>query len=212
MSPGYEVPHDEISEQAIGKDEGRALDARLREAQPLEMGAADQMHDSPIHTQGDAPDCLLECARMAEHTQLGSDPGLDAFKQPAVHEGIYDPDDGTDMNRFTDVINERPGLEAHLQTGNGPEDIKSNLDAGCSTIVGVDSYEYYKGQYNLAPDGGGHALLMTGADRASNGNWEFTVNDPNFETSNQAVDGRTFLESWDAVGRPMITVQKTGGA
>lgn len=212
MSPGSEVPYSEVSEQTDSTADRSALEARLREAQPFEVGAANQMHDTPVHTQGDAPDCLLECARMAEHRQLGSDPGLDAYKQPAINEGMYDPGNGTDMNHFVDVINERPGLEANLQRGQGPESIKANLDAGRSVIVGVDSYEYYKGQYNLEPDGGGHALLVTGADRTPDDKWDITVNDPNFETPNQPVDGKAFLEAWNAANRPMITVQKTGGA
>jgi len=187
-----------------------ALESRLKESRPFEAGAPSQMADTPIHTQGDQPDCLLQSARMAEHKQTGLDPGLEAYKQPAVEQGLYDRAHGTDMQKFVDVINERPGMEAQLKYADGPQDIKDALDKGQSVIGGVDAYEFYKGQYNLEPNSGGHAVVVTGAEQAPDGSWDFRVNDPNFDTPN--MGSKNFLPAWDAANRPMITMQKTGGA
>lgn len=183
------------------------LEARLKSAQPFEAGAPNQMADTPLHAQGDQPDCLLQSARMAEHRQTGIDPGLDAYKHPATEQGLYDPRGGTDLTGFVEVINDRPGVQAELQYADGPQNIKDALDQGDSVIAGVDAYEYYKGQYNFEPNSGGHAIVVTGADQAPAGDWQFTVNDPNFETPNQPVSGDKFLRAWDVADRPMITMR-----
>jgi hypothetical protein len=188
-----------------------ALEGRIREAEPAVLGAPDQMHDTPLHLQGESPDCLLESARMAEERQTGTDPGLEAYKQPASEQGIYDPANGTEMELFVYVINERPDVQAELLAADGPEDIKDALDSGQSVIAGVDAYEFYKDRYNLEPNAGGHAVVVTGADQAPDGGWEFTVNDPNEPVRNMPIGGASFLRAWDVQGRKMITMQHTGG-
>jgi len=203
----------DIPEQSVTQSPDQSgLEGHIREAEPAALGAPDQMLDTPQHPQGDAPDCLLQSARMAEERQTGVDPGLDAYKQPAIERGIYDPASGTDLPAFVDVMNERPGIEAELVSADGPEDIKEALDSGESVIAGVDAYEFYQGQFNLEPNSGGHAIVVTGADQAPDGRWEFTVNDPNESTPNTPVDGETFLRAWDAQGRQMVTVQSKGGS
>lgn len=208
-----EMGYQEVPEQPdVAQAERAALEARIREAESYRVGAPDQMHDTPLHTQGDAPDCLLEAARMAEQRQTGIDPGLEAYKDSAIEKGIYDPNEGTDLQGFVDVVNERPGVEGELTYADGPEDIKRALDNGESVIAGLDSYEYYKDQFNLEPNSGGHAVVVTGADQTGDGSWEFAVNDPNFETPNMPVEGERFLRAWEAMNRPMITIRGTGGA
>ncbi|GEM_PF-2669612 len=213
MRDTYETDQTEASASDGAKGYDRAaLEATIKQAEPVKFGAADQMADTPMHTQGDAPDCLLQSARMAEHRQTGIDPGLEAFKDPAIEKGIYSPDKGTDLQSFSDVLNERPGIEARLDNASGPQDIKSALDNGDSVIAGVDSYEFYKDHYNLEPNSGGHAVVMTGAEQAPDGHWNFAVNDPNLEQPNLAVDGDRFLPAWEKTDRAMLTVSGKGGA
>lgn len=213
MRDTYEADQTEASASDVAKGYDRAaLEATIKQAEPVKFGAADQMADTPMHTQGDAPDCLLQSARMAEHRQTGIDPGLEAFKDPAIEKGIYSPDKGTDLQSFSDVLNERPGIEARLDNASGPQDIKSALDNGDSVIAGVDSYEFYKDQFNLEPNSGGHAVVMTGAEQAPDGHWNFAVNDPNLEQPNLAVDGDRFLPAWEKTDRAMLTVSGKGGA
>lgn len=213
MKDTYEADRMETPESAPARGYDRAaLEAAIKGAEPARLGAADQMADTPVHTQGDAPDCLLQSARMAEHRQTGKDPGLDAFKDPAIEKGIYNPDKGTDLQGFADVLNERPGIEARLDNASGPQDIKSALDNGDSVIAGVDACEYYKDQFNLQPDGSGHAVVMTGAEQTPDGHWNYTVNDPNFEQPNIPVDGDRFQSAWDKMDRAMLTVSGKGGA
>lgn len=213
MKDYYDADVSEAPESAAAKGYDRAaLEATIKRAEPVNLGAADQMADTPVHTQGDAPDCLLQSARMAEHRQTGMDPGLEAFKDPAIEKGIYSPDKGTDLQGFADVMNERPGIEARLDNASDPQEIKSALDKGDSVIAGVDAYEYYKDQFNLEPNSGGHAVVVTGADRAADGAWEFTVNDPNFDQSNMPVDGDRFLPAWEKMDRAMLTVSGKGDA
>jgi hypothetical protein len=213
MKDNYEVDAQEATDStaAQGYDKA-ALEARIKQAEPVTLGAPNQMADTPVHTQGNAPDCLLQSARMAEHRQTGVDPGLEAFKAPATEKGLYNPNEGTDLQGFADVMNERPGIEAKLQNAGGPEDIKTALDNGDSAIAAVDSYEFYKDQFNLEPNSGGHALVVTGADQTPDGSWKFTVNDPNQETPNIPVNGDRFLSAWDNTNRSMITVHAKGGA
>jgi len=190
-----------------------AAEQRLEAAAPAGFRDAPvlgQMTDTPIHPQGDQPDCLLQSARMAEHRQTGVDPGLEAYKTPAIEKGIYDSHSGTDMVGMVDVINERPGVEAQLKFQQRPEDIKQALDNKESVVTGVDAYEFYKGQYNLEPNSGGHAVVVTSAEKSPQGDWKFTVNDPNMETPNQPVAGDKFLKAWDKANKPMIVVKKTG--
>lgn len=203
----------EVPEQAEATQlDHDALEASIKDAQPFEVGAPDQMTDTPLHQQDlTKPDCLLECARMAEHHQTGDDPGLEVYKDSAIEQGLYDPNRGADAIRFVDVINEHPGVEAQLTHAEGPQDIKDALDDGKSVIACVDAYEFYRGQYNLLNDGSGHAVVVTGADEATDGSWQFAVNDPNSEIPNIPVDGDRFLQAWDSADRPMITVEKTGG-
>ena len=65
MSPGSEVPYSEVSEQTDSTADRSEWEARLREAQPFEVVAANQMHDTTVHTQADEPDSLRECAPLA---------------------------------------------------------------------------------------------------------------------------------------------------
>jgi len=209
----YDADIKETPEGAAAKGYDRAaLEATIKGAEPVRLGAADQMADTPVHTQDDAPDCLLQSARMAEHRQTGVDPGLEAYKDPAIEKGIYNPDKGTDLQGFADVMNGRPGIEAKLDNASGPQDIKSALDSGDSVIAGVDSYEFYKDQFNLEPNSGDHAVVMTGAEQAPDGHWNFAVNDPNFEQPNIPVDGDRFQAAWEKTDRAMLTVSGTGGA
>lgn len=210
MASTFETDSKEIAEQNPAEQMDRsALDARLKHALPLEVGAPDQMLDTPLHRQGDRPDCLLRSAQMAEEKQTGRNPGLDAYKQPAIAHGIYNPNGGvTDLNRFVDIINERPSVQAELTKADGPEDIKEALDDGKSVIACVDAYDLYKGMGNFEPTHGGHAAVVTGADQAPDGAWQFAVNDPNADAPNVLVDGRRFLHAWNAMHRPMITVEK----
>lgn len=209
MTCAREADYSKAPEQSPVESLDRgALEARLRKAGGFDLGEPNQMHDTPLHTQGDQPDCLLQSARMAEHRQTGRDPGLEAFKQPAIEQGLYDPELGTTVDRFVDVINERPGVEAELTYGNNPEDIKDALDDGKSVIVCVDAYEFYKDACNLEPNSGQHAIVVTGAGETADGGWQFTVNDPNFEVPNLPVDGDRFLNAWDAAHRPVITVER----
>jgi len=214
---------------AVPKTEGEALRAQLSDrpappevatAQRLEAAetahlrdvpVVGQMTDTPLHCQGDKPDCLLQSARMAEHKQTGVDPGLEAYKRPAIEKNIYDPHKGTDLPRMVDVINERPGIEAQLKFRQKPEDIKGALDNEESVIVGVDAYEFYKDQMPYMEDSGaGHAVVVTGAERLPSGDWKFTVNDPNSEIPNQPVTGDKLLNAWGKANKPMIVVKKTG--
>lgn len=213
MRDTYEADQAEASASGVTKGYDRAaLEATIKQAEPVKLGAAGQMADTPMHTQGDAPDCLLQSARMAEHRQTGIDPGLEAFKDPAIEKGIYSPDKGTDLQGFADVMNERPGIETKLDNASGPQEIKSALDKGDSVIAGVDAYEFYKDQYILEPNSGGHAVVMTGAEQAPDGHWNFAVNDPNFEQPNMPVDGDRFLSAWEKTDRAMLTVSGKGGA
>ena len=213
MKDNYEADIKEAPESAAVRGYDRsALEATIKQAEPVNLGSADQMADTPVYTQGDAPDCLLQSARMAEHRQTGIDPGLEAFKDPAIEQGIYSPDNGADLQGFADVINERPGIEAKLDNASGPEDIKTALDNGDSVIAGVDAYEFYKDQYNLESNSGGHAVVMTGAEQAPDGHWNFAVNDPNFEQPNMPLDGDRFLPAWEKTDRAMLTVSGKGGA
>lgn len=155
MKDHYETEIKEAPESHAAKGYDRAaLEATIKQAEPVKPGAAGQMTDTPMHTQGDAPDCLLQSARMAEHRQAGLDPGLEAFKDPAIEKGIYSPDKGTDLQGLADVMMERPGIKAHLDNASGPEDVKSALDSGDSVIASVDAYEFYKDQFNLEPNSG----------------------------------------------------------
>lgn len=209
MNLAYETACETPETGAATRFDRGALDARLKNAQPLEIGAPDQMLDTPLRRQGDQPDCLLRSAQMAEERQTGRNPGLDAYKRPAIEQGIYDPGGGvTDLNRFVDVINERPRVYAELSQADGPEDIKAALDEGKSVIACVDAYDLYKGLGNFEPTHGGHAVVVTGADQAPDGSWQFVVNDPNAEVPNLPVDGGRFLRAWNAMHRPMITVEK----
>ena len=182
-------------------------------AQPSDKAVPGQMTDTPLHQQGDKPDCLLQSARMVEHRQLGTDPGLEAYKDRATEKGVYDPGDGrprtggTEVSGMKDIINERPGLSAELQAGQRPEDIKAALDKGDSVIAGVDSSAFYEGRYedNVA----GHAIVVTSAEQSPSGQWEFRVNDPAADGPNVEVPGDRFLKAWDRVGRPMLVVRKT---
>jgi hypothetical protein len=189
-----------------------AAGQRLEVAEPVRLRDTPkpgQMTDTPLHCQGDQPDCLLQSVRMAEHQQTGVDPGLEAYKTPAIEKGIYDPDSGTDMNGMAGIINERPGVEAQLKSMQQPEDIKRTLDNHESVIAGVDAYEFYKDQMPYMEDSGaGHAIVVTSAEKLPNGDWKFTVNDPNFETPNQLVAGDKFLNAWDKKGSPMLVIQK----
>lgn len=186
---------------------------RLDAATPAGMDApeAGQMTNTPIHTQ-DGPDCMLQSARMAEHRQTGIDPGLEAYKTPAMERGIYNSRDGvTDLREMTDVINNRPGIEAELTTQQTPEDIQNALNRGESVIVGVDSYEFYKDQVpGIQPGDGGHAVVVTSAEQQPNGKWEFTVNDPNSDIPNLPVDGDKFINAWNQADRPMVAVRRAG--
>jgi len=209
--PGHEIS--ENIEQALpAATERMSMEARLQRAAPAEVGAPMQMTDTPVHTQGDAPDCLLQCARMAEHRQTGLDPGLEAYKNPAQQEGIYDPETGTNVEKFADIMAERPGLSVEAGNAQGPEVIESALDQGKSVIVGVDAYEYYRGETNPEPNSSGHALVVTSAEQQSDSTWKFTVNDPNDSTPNLPVDGNRLLPAWSGTGQLMMTVEaKPGG-
>ncbi len=189
-----------------------ALDARVREAEPVQVGAPNQMLDTPIHLQGKEPDCLLRSAQMAEHRQLGKDPGLDAYKEPALKKGLYTPgpEGGTTFNRFPEVINERPDLHAELKHGVGPEGLKAALDGGKSVIANVDAHKFYAGRFYVPDRGYRHAIVVTGADQAPDGRWQFTVNDPNFPERNTPLNGKTFIGAWNDTRQGMITVQKSG--
>ncbi len=186
------------------------------ESQAPRIGAPNQMTDTPLHNQGNQPDCLLQSARMAEHRQTGHDPGLAAYKDPATEEKIYEPGPNGGVNsleRFTTIINKRPDVAAELKTGTGPQDIKDPLDKGESVIAGVNAHEFYKSLgYQTPRDGAGHAVVVTGADQAPDGSWQFAVNDPYNGSSNVPVDGSGFLRAWNAQGCQMITVKSKGGA
>lgn len=202
MIPAHETAYETPENGASTQCDRGALEARLRVADAFDAGEPNQMHDTPLCNQGDRPDCLLRCAQMAEHRQAGRDPGLEAYKQPAIEQGIYNPDGGvTDLPQFVEVMNERPGIQAELFRGNGPQDIKDALDDGKSVIACVDSYEFYKDVCNLEPNSGGHAVVVTGAGKAADGTWRFTVNDPNIEVPNVPVDGNRILRAWDAAGQ-----------
>lgn len=180
------------------------------------IGAPNQMIDTPVHNQGNQPDCLLQSARMAEHKQTGQDPGLAAYKEPAAQEGIYEsgPNGGVDsLEGFTAIMNERPNIAAEFKSGAGPQDIKRPLDNRESVIACVNAHEFYKSLgYQTPRDGAGHAVVVTGADQTADGSWQFTVNDPNCESGSIPVDGSGFLRAWDAQGRQMITVKPKGDA
>lgn len=209
MARVYEADHPEFPEHPPDQFDRGALEARLRVADAFDAGEPNQMHDTPVHCQGDQPDCLLRSAQMVEHRQTGRDPGLDAYKRPAAEQGIYRTDGGvTNLPKFVEVMNERPGIQAELYRGDGPQDIKDALDDGKSVIACVDSYEFYKDVCNLEPNSGGHAVVVTGAGETTDGEWQFTVNDPNVEIPNVPVDGDRFLRAWNAAGRPMITVSR----
>jgi len=203
----------DVPEQAKPTFERAALESRIQEAGAFKVSAPDQAWDTPLHPQAsDKPDCLLQSARMCEERQTGCDPGLAAYKVPALERGLYDPNNGTSIEGFAEVIDERPGLEADLVSADGPQEIKDALDEGQSVIAAVDAYEFYKGRFNLEPSGAGHAVVVTGADEMPDGEWEFTVNDPNFESPNMRVDGQAFLRAWKNTDRQMITVARSGGA
>ncbi|MCB0038048.1 MAG: hypothetical protein H6646_00250 [Anaerolineales bacterium] len=200
-----------IEQAHVAALERRAYESRLSQSDSVRYGAPSQMTDTPLHQQGLAPDCLLQCARMAEHRQTGRDPGLVAFKQPAIEQNIYNQDGVTDVDKFVSVLNDRDGVQAEGSYAASPEAILDSLNQRKSVIVGVNAYEYYKVESNLEPNSGGHALLVTGAERQDNGRWQFTVNDPNQETPNFPVDGERLLPAWKAEGNLLITVEKRAG-
>mgnify|MGYP000894228831 CR=1 FL=1 len=187
------------------------MEARLQRAAPADVGAPLQMADTPVHTQGDAPDCLLQCARMAEHRQTGLDPGLEVYKNRAQQEGIYNPETGTNAEKFAGIMAERPGLYVESGSAQGPEAIESALDQGKSVIIGVDAYKYYRSEANLEPNSGGHALVVTGAEQQADGAWQFAVNDPNDSSPNLPVDGSRLLPAWSDAGRMMMTIEARPG-
>lgn len=202
----------QISEQPAVSEVSAAQRLEASEAAPVrDVPRPNQMKDTPLHLQGDQPDCLLQSARMAEHRQTGVDPGLEAYKTPAIEEGAYDPVKGTDLVEMEGIINDRPGIEAQLKFDNRPEDIKKALDSDESVIAAVDAYEFYKGKINLEPNSGGHAVVVTSGEKLPSGDWEFAVNDPNFEPPNQPVAGDRFANAWGR-RKPMIVVKKTGVA
>ena len=162
-----------------------------------------QMTDTPQYNQGNNPDCLLQSTRMAEAKQTGVDPGVDVYKDEAIRRGNYS-ENGVNMERFTDQINERPGLQAEMRHDQSLDDIKSELDQQHSVIVGVDAGTLY----DFPPDGSGHALVVTGATQDAAGNWNVTVNDPNEFSTNKSVSEAVFKQAWDLAGNRMIVMQK----
>jgi len=185
---------------------------RIDAAQPGDKVVPGQMTDTPLHQQGDKPDCLLQSARMAEHRQTGVDPGLDAYKTPAMEKHIYDPSSGiTDLPEMTKIMDNRPGIEAELKMQQTPQELEQALNNGDSAVVAVDAYEFYKDQVpGMQPDSGGHAIVVTSAEQLPDGQWKFTVNDSNVDTPNVPAAGEKFLNAWNQAGRPMVVVRKTG--
>ena len=167
------------------------------------------MTDTPLHLQGDNPDCLLQSARMAEHRQLGADPGLEAYKDRAIEMGprVYDQD-GTDVVAMKDIINERPGLSAELKTQQQPEQIKAELDNGDSVIALVDGTAYYTGR--AEPNFEGHAIVVTSAEQTPAGDWKLTVNDPNRDIPNEEIPWARFQKAWGRQDNQMLVVRKIG--
>ncbi|MCB0205960.1 MAG: hypothetical protein KDH89_14150 [Anaerolineae bacterium] len=66
---------------ATPKYDMSALKSHMKHVEPMSLGSPDQMTNTPIHTQGDAPDCLLQSARMAEHRQTVNPSFFDWFQQ-----------------------------------------------------------------------------------------------------------------------------------
>jgi hypothetical protein len=209
----------EMKAQVPGKTYNDAVEADNKVAQATQAGDAaqvseaseqaalkGQMTDTP-HFHQDGPDCLLQSGRMAEARQTGKDPGLETIKDEAIKRDAYN-NKGTDLKEFTNQMNDRPGLQANLQTGTGLEDIKTELDKGNSVIGIVDGGAFYEGY----DDGSGHAVVVTGAEKGNDSSWKLTVNDPNEFRPNTPVDENVFKNAWNAMDNKMIVVSKKGGA
>jgi len=223
LSPNYQIEHKEaVAPQEFketppqpppGDIGGQRQDMpqQLKEApQPNDKIGA-QAQDTPQYNQGHYPDCALQSARMVEAKQLGKDPGLDAYKNEAKKQENYGPGGVNDMEKFSEQINERPGLKAGYKEGGSLDEIKSNLDQGKSVIAGVDARTFYP-EHEFPPnEAPGHAIVVTGAEKGPDGHYNITVNDPNDHSGNRVIPEQQFLDSWNKFGNPMIVVEKSGG-
>ncbi|MER2513554.1 MAG: hypothetical protein ABTQ25_14240 [Nitrosomonas ureae] len=187
-----------------------ALETIIKQTDDARESVANQMPDTPLYLQGDMPDCLLQCARMAEHRQVGIDPGLEVFKNMAIENGFYSSQWGVELRGFMEIIKDRPNIVAQLDYANGPQDLKTVLDQGASVIAGVETHEYYHGLLNIEPNHGGHAVVVTHVNESKDGFWQFIVNDPNESIPNQEIDCCAFQKAWDVMNRMMITVRAKG--
>lgn len=203
LSPNYQIEHKE----AVAPQEFKET------PQPSDNIGA-QAQDTPQFNQGNHPDCALQSARMVETKQLGKDPGLDAYKSEAYKKGNYEELNGSggvkNMEKFSEQINERPGLHASYKEGATLDEVKSNLDQGKSVIAGVDAATFYP-EYELPPNSGKHAIVVTGAEKGPDGHFNITVNDPNDNFANRAVPEKVFLDAWKGFDNRMIVVEKAGG-
>lgn len=204
-------PGDNLGTQVQPKP-GDRLEAQAKPKASDNIGA--QAQDTPQFNQGNHPDCALQSARMVEAKQLGKDPGLDVYKNEAYKQGNYaeagNKGGVKDMEKFSEQINDRPGLKAGYKEGATLDEIKTNLDQGKSVIAGVDAAKFYP-ELELPPNSGKHAIVVTGADKGPDGHFNITVNDPNDRSANRVVSENVFQDAWNHFDNRMIVVEKAGG-
>jgi hypothetical protein len=193
-----------VARAVLASDDVRISDATGKTTVP------GQMTDTRHYNQGEHPDCLLQSARMAEARQTGKDPGLETYKNEAINKNNYSEQEGGvgDMEKFAAQINDRPDLKANYQEQGSLEKIKNELDQGKSVIVGVDAGEFFQNEF--IPDNAGHAVVVTGAEKATDGSWKITVNDSNATGPNSEVSEFVFKNAWNNMNNPMIVVSKSG--
>lgn len=135
----------------------------------------------------------------------------------AIAAGIFDPEFGTspaDMGKLLELL----GIPVETRFDASIADIAEALERGESVLVGLDALEIWGPQYAdgvplelMAEQDGqfgdmGHAVWVTGLERAVDGDWYVVLNDSGHPEGRAAhVRMADFLNAWDDMGRHAIT-------
>lgn len=162
-----------------------------------EVGFPDEL--APYwHYQGYTNDCALY-AQGGVLEADGKSFDIDKYREQAISDGSYDPEEGTYINRFGDLL-ESNGTEVNRYENATIQDMASELDQGHGVVVAVDCEPIWG-------EPGGHALWITGMEVGDDGVPISIISNDSGREDGQSIKYPfdNFMDAWGSYGNVMVS-------
>jgi hypothetical protein len=173
------------------------VDVDIIDDTPREIGNPDELSEYWRY-QGTTNDCALYAQGGILEAE-GQPFDIDKYEQQGVDGGWFDPQEGTYIDHFGDLLEEN-GVPVTRYEGASIQDLAQELEQGHGVVVAVDCDPIWG-------EPGGHALWVTGIEVGGDGTpTSVFCNDSGREDGQEiAYPYDNFQQAWDRFGNIMTS-------